>query len=144
MIAYIIYIFNFITFLLQFLFRFKISVVETLVVMNKVSQVVLFIPIQLSRILRINTIIHTYKINYYCHCCFIAGHKFYCTSNTIPIESPMTMTWKNERCSMFWHSDIRDHYISENNHINEPPGCNAYWRMNQNSSNEMTSASLSS
>ena len=39
---------------------------------------------------------------------------------------------------------MHGHCISENKHMNESPDCNEDWLMNQNSSNEMAYASLSS
>ena len=44
---------------------------------NKPSKVVLFIRIQLFRILQGNTTMHDYTTSYNCYCLCIAGHKFY-------------------------------------------------------------------
>ena len=59
------YIFNYITFLLQFYFEVKIFVVEKIIVINRESQVVLFIPISPFRIIYVNITIHDFTINYY-------------------------------------------------------------------------------
>ena len=60
----------------------KIFIIETIIVLNKVSQVVLFI-FKKKRILHVNTIMHAYKIGYYCYCLCIEGHKFHYFVNLI-------------------------------------------------------------
>ena len=52
-------------------------------IVNKLSQVVLFIWVQLFRILNIITTMPAYTIYYYCYCLCILGHKFYCFVDSI-------------------------------------------------------------
>ena len=61
---------------------------KTIIVMNEVNQVVLFIPIPLFWIPHINTMMHGYNIDNYCYshnfyCLFIVGYKFHFFVNSI-------------------------------------------------------------
>ena len=44
---------------------------------------------------------HTYKIDYYCYCLCFAVHNFYCKSNSITIEPPLTPTRKMKYVQCF-------------------------------------------
>ena len=52
----------------SFYFEVTLFFVETIVALNKVSQVVMFLRVQLFRILHHNTTIHAHMIGSYCYC----------------------------------------------------------------------------
>ena len=74
-------------------FEVTLLFVETMVVVNKVSQVVLFIRIQQLEILNDNTTMHAYKINCYCYCLYIVGNNFKYFVDSIKNHSEQQGKW---------------------------------------------------
>ena len=98
------HIFNALTFILQdtlivllfkslsnfsynFYFEVTLFVVKTIIAVNKLSQAVMFLRIQLFRIIHVNTVIHAHKIGSYCY-----PHN-YCFVCTLPVISFFFLIW---------------------------------------------------